>query len=210
MNLKDSIEYEAKFYPVNKEEYRELLRKKGATLINPERKMIRIIGDHSCNPDMPSQDYIRVRDEGNLIRLSYKTMAREDGQITDQKEIDVEVSDIEKTVKILELLGIKFNKKQESLREEWGYKGATITIDTWPGLPSYSEIEADSEAKVREIAEEFGFDWNKKIITAAPEVFSKVYGISIDEALEKLKYVTFENNPFDGMKKAWDPKNQWD
>lgn len=208
MDLKDNIEFEAKFYPVNKDEYRNLLKNKGAILKVSERKMLRIVGDHSGNVNIPPQDYIRVRDEGNLIRLSYKTMAKEDGNVTDQKEIDVEVSDFEKTVKILELAGIDFNKKQESLREEWEYKGAEITIDTWPGLPSYSEIEAESEENVKEIAEELGFDWNKKIITAAPEVFSKVYGISVKEASDKLKFVTFENNPFAGMAKVWDPKTQ--
>ena len=49
---------------------------------------------------------------------------------------------------------------------------------------------------MKEIAEEFGFDWNKKIITAAAEIFEKVYGISIDEVLEKISGITFENNPF--------------
>ena len=47
-----------------------------------------------------------------------------------------------------------------------------------------SEIEAHSEEEVKEIADELGFNWDKKIITAAAEVYEKVYGIDIEKVLE--------------------------
>jgi len=203
MDTKDYTEYEAKFYPVDKEEYRKKLLSVGAVLDIPERKMTRVVADHRVNLTLPNHTNIRVRDEGNLVRLSVKTSAEENGKLSDQKEIDVEVNDFDKTVKILEIVGIKFNRRQETLREEWRYKGAQITIDTWPGLDTYSEIEAISEIKVKEIANELGFDWNKKIITPAIEVYAKVYGIGIEEALAKTSDITFENNPFKDMKKVW-------
>lgn len=196
-----ATEFEAKFYPVNKEEYRKKLQSLGAKLLRAERKMVRIIGDNHSNSIIPKNNYLRVRDEGHLIRVSYKTTADQSGNLSDQKEIDIEVDDFDKAVKIFELLGIKFNRRQETLREEWSYKNAEITIDTWPGLDTYSEIEAESEEDVKRIAEELGFDWDKKIITAAPEVYARVYKILIDEVLEKVSNITFENNPFAGMKK---------
>lgn len=196
-------EFEAKFYPVNKEEYRKKLLSLGAKLVIPERKMIRTIADTRSNPVLPKNHYVRVRNEGNLTRLSLKITADEGGNLSDQKETDVEVSDFDKTVKILEGVGIKFNRTQETLREEWEYKGAGITIDTWPGLDTYSEVETFSEEKVKEIALELGLDWDNRIITAAAEVYAKVYGIGIDEVLEKISNITFENNPFAGMKKIW-------
>lgn len=197
----DTTEYECKFYPVNKAEYRKKLESLGAVLTIPERKMIRAIADSHVNKVLPRMNYIRVRAEGNMVRLSYKTTADQNGNLSDQKEIDVEVSDFDKTVKILEATGLKFNRLQETLREEWEYKGAQITIDTWPGLDTYSEIETTSEEKVKEIAADLGFDWNKKIITAAAEVYSRVYKIDIEEVLTKISNITFENNPFEGMKK---------
>lgn len=196
-------EFEAKFYPVNKEEYRKKLLSIGAKLAIPERKMIRTIADTRSNTVLKKDHYVRVRDEGNLIRLSLKVTADKEGKLDDQKETDVEVSDFDKTVQILEGVGIKFNRTQETLREEWEYKGAQITIDTWPGLDTYSEIETDSEEKVKEIALELGLDWEGKIITAAAEVYAKVYGIGIEEVLEKITNITFENNPFEGMEKMW-------
>ncbi len=199
--MQDTTEYEAKFYPVNKDEYRKKLLSVGAKLLRAERKMIRVIADSRVNSIIPKMDYLRVRNEGHLIRLSYKTTASNDGNLSDQKEIDVDVSDFEKTIKIIELLGIKFNRRQETLREEWGYKGAEITIDTWPGLDTYSEIEANSEELVKEIAQELGFDWNKKIITAAAEVYERVYNIDIEKVLEKITNISFENDPFEGLEK---------
>ena len=202
-NPTDYTEFEAKFYPVNKEEYRKKLLDIGAKLGIPERKMIRVVADGRSSPILEKNGYIRVRDEGNLIRLSLKMTADQSGKLSDQKEIDVEVSDFEKTKKILEATGIVFNRRQETLREEWIYKNAQITIDTWPGLDTYSEIEAGSEEEVREIAQELGFDWNKKIITPAAEVYAMVYRMNIDEVLEKISYISFENNPFENMKKLW-------
>lgn len=201
MNINDTTEYEAKFYPVDKVEYREKLKSVGAKLMIPERKMIRVIADSRLNNILPKNHYVRVREEGNLIRLSYKITADTAGNLSDQKEIDIDVSDFDKTVKILELIGLKFGYKQETLREEWEYKNSQITIDTWPGLDPYSEIETDSEKLVKEIAEELGFVWNKKIITAAAEVYQRVYKLELNKVLDMISNITFENNPFSGMKK---------
>jgi adenylate cyclase class IV len=146
---------------------------------------------------------LRIRNEGNLIRLSLKRTADADGKLSDQKEIDVEVSDFGKTIEILKIAGIKFNRIQETLREEWEYKGVQITIDTWPGLETYSEIEATSEDEVKSIAQELNLNWDRRIITAAAEVYAKVYEIDINEVLEKISNITFENNPFSGLTKKW-------
>lgn len=196
-------EFEAKFYPVDKEEYRKKLKKVGAKLSVPERKMVRIVADVRENPKLAKNGYIRVRNEGNLVRLSLKVTADWSGKLSDQKEIDVEVSDFEKTKKIFEVCGIKFNRRQENLREEWEYLGAQVTIDTWPGLDTYSEIEADSEEKVKDIALKLGLNWNKKMIVPAANVYAKVYGMTIDEVLEKISFITFENNPFLNLTKKW-------
>ena len=203
INRKDYTEFEAKFYPVDKEEYRKKLLSIGAKLTIPERKMIRVVADSRANPILASNGYIRVRDEGNIIRLSLKITAELSGKLTDQKEVDVEVSDFDKTIKIIEAAGIIFNRRQETLREEWEFKGAQITIDSWPGLNTFSESEAGSEKDVRSIANEIGFNWNKKITTPAAEVYAKVYAMDIDEVLDKISNITFENNHFKNIKKVW-------
>ena len=105
--------------------------------------------------------------------------AEEQGKLTDQQEIDVEVKDYDKAVQLLKSAGVTFSYYVESLRETWELDGAEIYIDIWPGLEPRLEIEADSEEKVREVTEKLGFDWNNKIITPMPETYAKVYKITI-------------------------------
>jgi adenylate cyclase class 2 len=198
-----NIEFEAKFYPVNKEEFRSRLQRIGAKLIVPERKMIRVVADWRNNPVLSNRECIRVRNEGDIIRLSFKAFADNAKEVTDQTEIETEVEDFDATVKILEHVGLKFSRKQETLREEWEYKSVQITIDTWPGLDTYTEIEGDSEISVKEVAADLGFEWNNKLVMPASGLYSKVYGISEEEALEGISYISFDNIPFKGMKKVW-------
>jgi len=196
------IEFEAKFFPINKEEIRKKLKDLGANLVFSERKMKTVLGDKRNNPGLDC-DYIRIRNESNLIRLSVKIHAEEGGKLIDQKETYVEVNDFDRTVEILKRLGLKLTYYQEKLRETWEYDGAEVVIDTWPGLEPIVEIEADSEKKVQEIAKRMGFDWDKKILTEAAEIFVKVYGLGINEVLKKISNITFDNNPFEEMKKVW-------
>jgi len=188
-------EFEAKFYPVDKGKIRKVLKKLGARLIKPERKMRRAIASNRVYPQLKC-DYLRVRDEGGNVRFSLKICATRQGQVSDQKELDVLISDFDKMVEMMDFLGFKPTKYQENLRETWEYKGAEIVIDTWPGLEPYIEIEAKSEDKVKEIAGKLGFKWEEKIITAVQDIFAKVYGLSREEALKRLDYITFEKIPF--------------
>jgi len=195
-------EFEAKFYPVKKDVYRKKLQEIGAKLTTPERKMRRALVDRRLFPQIKC-DYIRVRDEGGLVRLSAKTHALEVGKLSDQKEVDGQVSSYDKTIKIIELMGFKFDKYQETLREEWKFNETEITIDTWPGLFPYSEIEADSEMGVRDLVRKLKLDWDKRIITSVTEVYMRVYSLSLGEVLKRLENCTFENNPFKGLTKKW-------
>lgn len=83
-NKNDFVEFEAKFYPITKDSYRKHLKQIGAKLITPERKMRRAIVNRREYPQL-LWDYIRVRDEGNTIRLSAKTHAEEGGNIMERR-----------------------------------------------------------------------------------------------------------------------------
>lgn len=194
------IEYEAKFYPVDKGLLRKALKDIGGDLKTAERKMRRIMFDERVYPGL-KPNYLRIRDEGDCVRLSVKFHASKDGKIEDQKEIDVEVSDFDKCVEIFRALDITFNLYQETLRETWLIGKAEVVIDTWPGLEPFVEIEANSEEEVHSIATKLGFDWGDRIITSVVEIYMDVYDLSSDQTLTLLEYCTFENNPFAQLKK---------
>jgi predicted adenylyl cyclase CyaB len=203
MNNKDYTEFEAKFYPVDKDKYRVKLQSIGAVLVVAERKMLRLVADYRDNPTLGNRECVRVRDEGNLIRLSFKSFADNAKEVSDQKEIETEVDNFSATVKIFERLGLKFNRRQETLREEWNYKGVQVTIDTWPGLLPFTEIEGDSEESVKEVSGVLGFNWSEKLIMPSSGLYAKTYGISDKEALEKISNISFKDVPFTNLKKIW-------
>src|SRR3989339_1610548 len=111
-------EFEAKFYPVDKKRFCQKLLQIGAKLIVPERKLRRVLVDSRTYPQIKCT-YIRVRDEGNHVRLSAKIHAAADGRVSDQKELDVIVDSFEKTIEILQIMGFTPDHYQENLRETW-------------------------------------------------------------------------------------------
>jgi len=189
------VEFEAMFYPVDKEIFRKLLQSKNATLTHPERKMRRAVIDQRFYPQIKCQ-FLRVRDEGDKVTLSAKNHADPGGKMTDKKEISITVSDFETTLDILRQVNIDVTNYQENKREDWVFDGAEISIDTWPGLEPHIEIEGDSEEKVKQIATSLGFDWAKKIITSRIEIYAQLYGKTIQEVLDMSAKLTFDENPF--------------
>ena len=173
-------EFEATFLSVQKEAVREKLKQLGAVLVRPEFKQRRV------NFDLQSfgrgfWEWARVRDEGDKITMAYKNIPP-DSSIEEQKEIEFEISDMEAGVAFLRTLGARMTNYSETLRERWMLDGAEIDIDTWPRLPPYVEIEADSEEKVRSA--------------------EMVYGIHPDKlSKEKVVRLTFTDpNPFTARK----------
>lgn len=189
------VEYEAKFYPVDKGSVTERLKKNGAKLEQPEVTTIIAVFNKQANPQINAH-YIRVRDEGNVVRMSAKIHAAQDGNVSDQKEADTVVEDFESTVQILECAGLKRSGYQEKKRETWNLNGAEVVIDTWPGLETYIEIEAESEEKVQQIAELLDFQWEDRIITSVVEIYMNKYNLTGEEVLKIMGDLTFDNNPF--------------
>ncbi len=131
----------------------------GAILEKPMRLMRRV----TIDSDVMKQKggFIRVRDEGDRVTLTYKqfdTLA-----VDGAKEHEVVVSGFDETVALLAAAGLAHRSLQESKRETWVYDGAEIVIDEWPWLTPYIEVEATSEADVKRVSELLGFAWNDAV-----------------------------------------------
>jgi adenylate cyclase class 2 len=186
------IEYEATFININKEEMRERLKRAGAVLVRPEYLQKRIPFD--LPGDNIGHKWIRVRDEGDKVTLSLKEVDGE--KIENQKEICIQVSDFNDAVEILELIGCRRKSFQENKRELWNLDGVEITIDTWPFLESFVEIEGKSEEAVKSISEKLGFDYSTALFGATDVIINKKYGISLEKINNIPKIVFDMENPF--------------
>jgi len=152
-------EIEAKFIDIDKEKLCQKLIEKGAILEHPEILMRRKVYDYPDKRLNKIGGWVRVRDEGDKITLTYKKTSERTLQGT--KEISIIVNDFEKTCEFLEAIGMMEKSYQETKRERWKYKGVEITIDTWPWIPTFIELEGSNEEIVKEVARDLELDWEK-------------------------------------------------
>jgi adenylate cyclase class 2 len=186
-------EFEAKFANINKEAIREKLKSIGAELTKPEFMQKRVTFNL---PKKEAGKWLRVRDEGDKITLSYKHT--QDGDISNQKEIELKVDDYDQAAELLEIIGCEKKAYQETLRELWTFQNVAITIDEWPFLEPIIEIEGTSEEEVKEVAEKLGFDYSKAIFGAITQLYAEKYSITHERINQNTPLIKFDmKNPFE-------------
>jgi adenylate cyclase class 2 len=149
-------EIEAKFLTVDPDDIRDRLTKAGATLKQPMKMMRRVI--FRSNGMDGKHAYLRVRDEGYRVAMTYKQF--DEMSLTGAKEIEFTVSDYESAVALLKAIGLEAKSVQETKREIWYLGNAEVVIDEWPWIKPFIEIEAPSEELVKETAKTLGFAWD--------------------------------------------------
>jgi adenylate cyclase class 2 len=172
-------EYETKVLDINVEEIQEKLKKLG---IKKEkdiflRRWVFDIGEKG-------EEWIRLRDEQDRVAITYK-LKRGKG-ISDTEEIEVYVDDFDKTAEILSKLKFSGKYYQENKRELYKFKEMEISIDSWPKIPPYLEIEAPSEEKVHEGLRLLGLTGKDAGHPSVKDVYEK-YGIRLHDYKE-LKF----------------------
>jgi len=180
-----NTEYEVKFLNINLDDIRDKLKNSGGVLESPMRSMKRIVID---TPELKELDaFLRVRDEGGKITLTYKQF--QGTGIDGAKELEVTVSDFDTTVAILKAVGLHHKSFQESRRETWKIGDTEIVIDEWPWLNPYIEIEGANEEAVKSVANALGLDWNDGVFGDVMAAYRKQYsnipeGFSVGNLLD--------------------------
>ena len=194
------IEYEATFINIDKDGCRKKLRKINAKLIKPEFLQKRVVFNLPSGHEIKG-GWLRVRDEGDRITMSLKVV--NGGKIENQKEICLTIDNFDKGVEFLGEIGCVKKAYQENKRELWILDGAEITIDEWPFLEPYIEIEAKSEKKVKAAAKKLGLNYSKAMFCSADTIYSKKYNLPEDVFNNKIPKITFgKENPFIKYKNA--------
>lgn len=188
------IEHEAKFLGVDADDVRARLKAAGATCRIPERLMRRVIIDY---PDQRLRharkgydQWIRVRDEGHKVTLTYKNVV--ENAAGGAQELEVVVSDYETTIKIFESIGLKVFCSQETKRETWDYGDVEVVIDTWPFIPTFVEVEGSGQESIKAAAERLGFDWVDACFGTANVIYRKYYPkMTEDEVIGAIPELRF-------------------
>jgi adenylate cyclase, class 2 len=172
-----NTEFEVKFIGVVHDSVREKLRSLGADLEKPMRLMKRAIIE---NPELKSKNaFLRVRDEGDKVTLTYKQFT--DLSVDGAKEYEIIVSDFQDTIELLKSAGLPYRSFQESKRETWKLGNAEIVLDEWPWLNPYIEIEGVSEQHVKDIAIKLGYQWNDAVFGDVMAAYRAQYPHLTDE-----------------------------
>lgn len=190
-------EYEAKFVNINITEIKQNLKKINATLVSPMRTMRRAIID---NDAMKKENaFLRVRDEGDKITLTYKRF--DEDSITGAKEIEIVVDDFTSTIELLSVLGLNYRSLQESKRETWKFEDTEIVIDEWPWLKPYIEIEGKSENSVINTSKTLGLKWKDAIFGDVMSVYRLQYpNLKENDSVGNIKNVRFKDSLPDNFK----------
>ena len=182
------IEFEVKFY-IDLESFCQKLQKLNVECIKKKTLMKRLIFEAPG----AKNSQIRVRDEGNEIRLSYKSYDASK-MIDSLQEVDVLVDDFDKTCEILTLLGLKKMRYVQNYREVFRFDECFLMIDQWPALEPLVEIEGPSKEVVEKVVSSLGFAMDNAMYGPTSKLYEQVYGIS-REQFEKIEILTFENIP---------------
>lgn len=181
-------EIEAKFLNIDVENFRKKLNELGAEQEHTEILMKRKTYDDAFKSLAKVKGWVRVRDEGKKVTLSYKQSI--DRTLHGTKEINVVVDDFDNTCNFLETVGFKQKSYQETKREKWILNGVEITIDTWPWIPSFVELEASNEDDLKKVVEDLGFNWSEALHGSVETAYQEIYDVTEIE-IDEWETITF-------------------
>lgn len=188
------IEFEATFPGIDKDDLRNRLRSAGATLVKPEFLQTREVFQLPKGNEIKG-GWIRVRNEGDRITMSLKIVDGEN--IHDQKEVCVTVDSMEKANSFLTTLGCTRKAYQESKRELWTLGDTEVTIDEWPFLEPFVEVEGKTEEEVKQACEKLNLDYSKALFCSVDTLYNRKYGTPTDWINNNTPEILFDGpNPF--------------
>ncbi len=177
-------EIEVKFLNINILEIEEKLKTIGASKVKEFFYRRRVFDYPDWRLDKAAA-WLRLRDEGEQITLAFKQRQGADqhdgtGNDTGMEEIEIIVSDFDKTAEMLLKLGFVEKHYAENKRIRWQKDGVEFDLDIYPELEPYLEIEADSWEKIDQAIGWLELNPEDKRIFSANQIY-KLKGIDLAE-----------------------------
>lgn len=177
-------EFETRVLDINVSEISDKLRRLGAKE-EPEVLQRRWVFDIDPCTVNSTGEWIRLRQVGSKQpTLTYKNKSGKG--MSDTIESEVEVSDFDKTAAILSKLKFIGQYYQENKRVKFDYQEIEFTLDSWPMIPTFLEIEAKSKKKVAEGLKLLGLTGQDVGHLGNIPIYEK-YGINI-HSMKELKF----------------------
>lgn len=131
-----------------------------------------------------STAWIRLRTDDNKTTLTYKNFVS--NSIDGVQELEITVDNFEKAHELLTVLGYEYKTYQENKRTLYKNDEVEISIDEWPHIAPYAEIEAKDEKTVKKYLALLDLTKHEQTSEPTSYIYSK-YGLDIDS----YKVLTF-------------------
>lgn len=196
------VEFEAKFF-VDFDQIKAKMKDLGGKSVRNRGLMRRFVFQDLDNPNQ----WIRVRDELEYVALTLKSFDSSPANpIESIKELEVKVSDFDKTIQIFEFLGYKKSLYMENYREIWSVSDCLVMFDELPGIEPFIEIEGQSKQSVESVASLLGLDIAVAMYGTNNQLYEKKYGLS-NQSFKQLQEITFSCHPGISASGACSSKN---
>lgn len=174
-------EYEVRILEVNFDEIIKKLETMGAKQVGVYHQK-RYVYDF-----IPAEKgrWVRLRTNGKETTLTIKEI--ESLGIKGTKELEIVVSNFEDTNEVMKKLGYVPRTFQENFRIEYSLNGVNFDLDKWPMIPSYLEIEGQSEDDVIKMVQILRLKDDDVITMDVDTIYNMKYGIKLD-AIKELRF----------------------
>ena len=157
-----------------------LIKKKNLLDYLNDGKLTRFIKKFHNN----SKKWIRVRQTNDKTTIAVKHILADNGTgIQQMLETEIEVPSLKEANSLLEALGYAYKSYQEKERITYILDGYELDIDTWPGIPTYVEMEGEDEADLEKILNKLGYSMKDTVSCTADEIYV-MYGKSMFDRRE--------------------------
>ena len=138
--------------------------------------------------------WIRLRTNGKKTTLTIKEI-KDKKSIDGTEELEVLVGDFDIMNKILKELGYVYRNYQENYRKIYMIDEVEVSIDSWPMIPTYAEIEGKSNEAVISVLNKLGYSLDEATILDVTSIYNEVYGID----LLNIRELKFERSNHEGL-----------
>ena len=185
-----SLEIEIKFYIPDIDSIRDRIRSLGAELKGSGFETNTRFDDEALRLTQ-GKKLLRLRQDSRC-RLTVKAPPDDaDTEFKIFRELEVDISDSQTMIAILEQLGFYPRQVYEKQRETYLYNQTELCLDTLP-YGNFLEIEGGKD-DIRKAAEAIGLNWEKRITANYLSLFA---------TLQKQMDLPFEDVTFENFKKV--------
>ena len=142
--------------------------------------IVEIIKKYGINPNK----WVRLRKTNDNVTITIKHILNSSLKSNQQNgiqkviETEVAVSSLEQGNDMLEQLGFAFRNYQEKKRVSYKLGDVEVDIDSWPLIPTYAEIEGETEEQIADTVEKLGLGDKEQVSCNTADVYKR-YGIDL-------------------------------